>query len=52
MADEMGMGTWGEFVVEWKWGHGGNFVVEWEWGHGGNLSPADGRAIKMAPRCG
>ncbi|MFN5088838.1 MAG: hypothetical protein ACK5F6_02390 [Bacteroidota bacterium] len=38
MAAEMGCG-----------GLGWNGVVEFEWGQGGDWSPADGRAIKMAP---
>jgi hypothetical protein len=38
VAPEMGCG-----------GLGWNGVVELEWGQGGDWSPADGKAIKMAP---
>jgi len=46
-----GNGEWNRNVAA-EMGCGGlgwNGVVEFEWGQGGDWSPADGRAIKMAP---
>ena len=48
----MGGGT-AMWRLKWEWGGlGWNGVVELELGQGGDWSPADGKAIKMAPRCG